>query len=176
MKVTEYVLPMKEWAGSVVSWLAKQLTHLHSTTTISQLLLIYLPLSLISYLSYRIVYYRYFHPLSHIPGPFWESISTLFRVHKMGKGTINLHERELHRKYGSVVRVGPNLLSSWDPRHIPLIHHSKVDKPAFLDLPGLGLEYGIVSLRDHKEHQWKKRRLMNPVSFQVPQKVNAGGC
>jgi hypothetical protein len=128
--------------------------------------IVYVFLTILTLVAYRIIYNRYFHPLAHIPGPFLESITILARVYQLRKGTIPYYERELHRKYGPVVRIGPNLVASNDPRHIGIIYHKNVDKAAFFDMPGFGLEHGIVAVRDHAEHRWKKRRLMNPVSLE----------
>jgi benzoate 4-monooxygenase len=58
-----------------------------------------------------IVYHRFFHPLAGYPGPFWASITNLWKVYHLW--TLHLPETlaALHDHYGEVVRVGPNDLS-----------------------------------------------------------------
>ncbi len=40
-----------------------------------------------------------------------------------------MHLIDLHRQYGSVVRIGPNTLSLADPELVPLIHGVKTEFP-----------------------------------------------
>lgn len=58
-----------------------------------------------------LVYYRYLHPLSKYPGPFWASVTDAWKAYQLS--TLHLPEKlmELHQEYGEVVRVGPNDLS-----------------------------------------------------------------
>src|SRR3954470_13312688 len=68
----------------------------------------------------RIVYLRYFHPLAHVPGPFWASVSELYRFYYdfIQNGTY-------YRQFeGYQARYGPYLLfpyhhslPNFDPAH-----------------------------------------------------------
>jgi hypothetical protein len=49
---------------------------------------------------YQIVYYRFFHPLSNFPGPFWASVTRLWIAYYNMRGDEYLKEHELHKKYG----------------------------------------------------------------------------
>ena len=55
-----------------------------------------------------IAYARLFHPLKHIPGPFWASISRLWMVHHLWRGDMDVVQRQLHKKYGPLVRIAPD--------------------------------------------------------------------
>ncbi|MCJ1430255.1 hypothetical protein MMC29_008172 [Sticta canariensis] len=75
----------------------------------------------------RCLYLRFFHPLASYPGPFLASITSLWSVITLFRkrclltwfrrfssflsGKHHLIELELHAKYGSVIRVGPNSLA-----------------------------------------------------------------
>jgi hypothetical protein len=55
-----------------------------------------------------IVYRLYAHPLSYVPGPRLAAISSLWQARHASRGRIVQLAKTLHRKYGPVVRVGPN--------------------------------------------------------------------
>ncbi|RPA85792.1 cytochrome P450 [Ascobolus immersus RN42] len=126
---------------------------------ISTLLFVYLPVTLFTLLAARIIYLRHFHPLAHIPGPFLESITNLTRMYRMNTQSPPIYEYNMHQKYGPIVRIGPNFVSSDDPRHINIISHAKVDKPSYLDMPGLGMEGSMAGTRGYREHRHKRRAL-----------------
>ena len=65
------------------------------------------------------------HPgLRKVPGPVWAKCSNLWRFIDTWRGS---HEVKLHDKYGSAVRVGPNVVSIADPDAIDKIYGSKTD-------------------------------------------------
>lgn len=64
-------------------------------------LLIFSPLSLV-------IYRLYFHPLARVPGPRLAAITRLWYAYHVKKSRFLLKGRELHDKYGPVVRIGPN--------------------------------------------------------------------
>lgn len=49
---------------------------------------------------YQIIYYRFFHPLSKYPGPFWGSVTRLWITYHNIKGDEPETFQALHRKYG----------------------------------------------------------------------------
>jgi hypothetical protein len=60
--------------------------------------------------------------LSNVPGPFLASISNIPRLCWVwGRRAHEIHI-ELHRKYGKLVRFGPNMVSIDDPVEIPKIY------------------------------------------------------
>jgi len=71
-----------------------------------------------------IIYNIYFHPLSDYPGPrAWSACKLAFNWHTI-RGTSAVKFKDLHERYGSVVRYAPNALSyiapeSWDEIYGP---------------------------------------------------------
>lgn len=49
---------------------------------------------------YQIVYYRYFHPLSIFPGPFWATTTRLWIAYHDFNSTELSTTYEMHKKYG----------------------------------------------------------------------------
>ena len=66
-----------------------------------------LPMAFILYYLFWIVYTRTLHPLSRIPGPVWPSISRTWVMYHAYAGDLDTAQRELHEKYGPLVRVAP---------------------------------------------------------------------
>lgn len=74
------------------------------------------------------IYNRYFHKLRHFPGPFWASITPLwyFKTVRLCKAD-DVHF-PLHRKYGDIVRIAPNLLAVGNPSAIDTVYMPKNGK------------------------------------------------
>ncbi|KAI1141491.1 cytochrome P450 [Hypoxylon sp. FL0543] len=70
-------------------------------------LAVYLSLLPISLVVYRL----YLHPLAKIPGPRLAAITSLWYVNHIRKGQMQVLYRDLHNKYGPVVRISPNEVS-----------------------------------------------------------------
>lgn len=58
---------------------------------------------------------RYFSSLSHVPGPFWASITRLWHVYHIYQGDHNTTLLALHERYGHFVRIAPNEVSVSHP-------------------------------------------------------------
>jgi hypothetical protein len=82
---------------------------------------VYVPLLLITY----IVYTRYFAGISHIPGPFSASISNFWKISAAWHQQMPQRNISLHRKYGPLVRIGPNMISVDDPSALSTIYGFK---------------------------------------------------
>ncbi|KAE9369395.1 cytochrome P450 monooxygenase-like protein [Stipitochalara longipes BDJ] len=98
-------------------------------------------ISYLTSLTASILIYRiFFHPLRHFPGPFTARLSKLSHVLRLLKTSDNYAQADrLHKKYGDIVRIGPNELSITIPDIIPLIYGpgSKCTKTAWYDVVGL---------------------------------------
>ena len=76
------------------------------------------------YLLQTLIRRRYFHPLSHIPGPLLWTLSDLpIWYHYVIKGGRLLHVLpSLHERYGPVVRISPNEVHLSDPANYDKIY------------------------------------------------------
>lgn len=61
-------------------------------------------LSLLTFAAYRLL----FHPLARIPGPRLAAITNIWQARHVRNGHAREMGKGLHKKYGSIVRVGPN--------------------------------------------------------------------
>ncbi|ETN37470.1 uncharacterized protein HMPREF1541_07092 [Cyphellophora europaea CBS 101466] len=61
-------------------------------------------------------------PLRSIPGPFSTRSSGLYRLSMVYRGNAPNNYRELHKRYGKIVRTGPNHVSISDPSAIPTVY------------------------------------------------------
>lgn len=123
-------------------------------------------LALVLYLGSWIIYCRFFHPLRAIPGPFLASISRTWIVFRTWSGDMEHTQRDLHRKYGYLVRIAPNEVSCSDPESIKIIYGSKnvFQKTDYYDAwapPNNGY-VGHFPARDEKKHA-ERRRIVNSV-------------
>lgn len=67
----------------------------------------------------------FFSSVKSFPGPFCTKFTDSWRYVKTASGQAHLVHADLHRKYGSVVRIGPNTLSISDPSLIKTIYNTK---------------------------------------------------
>lgn len=67
----------------------------------------------------------YNSPLKPIPGPFVAKFTNLWRFFDVWGGRPELTLRKLHQRYGSAVRIGPNIVSLSDPRLIKTIYSTR---------------------------------------------------
>ncbi|QRD85169.1 putative cytochrome P450 monooxygenase [Aspergillus flavus] len=135
--------------------------------------------------AYQIVYYRFFHPLSVFPGPFWGSVTRLWIAWH------NLRETEvptvyaLTKKYGMilqvsaagilelmcgwlagpVVRITPTLLLVSDPTKLPDIYHRNADKTGHYITGSFGETESLFNIRSHKTHAAFRKHIAGPYSF-----------
>lgn len=60
--------------------------------------------------------------LKFIPGPFTARFSSLYRPWKIAKGDAPVFYLNLHKRYGQIVRTGPNTVDISDPKALPVIY------------------------------------------------------
>ncbi|KAF4306229.1 cytochrome P450 [Botryosphaeria dothidea] len=102
-----------------------------------------------------------FSPLKSIPGPLWSLYTNLPLKLALLSGRRTLYIHELHKKYGSIVRISPSEISISDPTACHTIHHAgsgflKSDwYSRFVDheVPG------IFEMSDAKQHAARRRLL-----------------
>ena len=116
------------------------------------------------------IYNRYFHPLRKYIGPIGASLTDLYKVYALWVKHIPTSQLALHRRYGSVVRVAPNMLSISDPRMLPEVHHRYADKSGFYTHGIMGGNAPTFQTLDHREHAIRRKIIaptVRPVGFNI---------
>jgi len=85
-------------------------------------LLFYFQLALVAYALLWVGYARLLHPLKHVPGPLFASITRLWIVYHVLRGDMDVVQRALHQRYGPLVRIGPDEIACADPEAIRKIY------------------------------------------------------
>lgn len=71
---------------------------------------------------WSLVYNAFFSPLARIPGPFLAKFTKLWYLYRVAQGRFEEENIELHRRYGKVVRVAPNMCSIDAPEAVDGIY------------------------------------------------------
>ena len=85
---------------------------------LSQHWLTLLSLFLLAYLAKN----RFHHGLQKYPGPFFASLTDWWRFFDVLGRRPDVTHIELHRKYGDIIRLGPNTLSFASPAAVKIIY------------------------------------------------------
>ncbi|KAF9884372.1 hypothetical protein FE257_001828 [Aspergillus nanangensis] len=107
----------------------------------------------------RIIHNKYRHGIDSIPGPLLASYSDLWRLYVVSRRHPHTVHQKLHRKYGELVRLGPNCVSVSDPDVIKTVYgiNAGFNKSEFyiiqqpITKDGTSLE-GIFSTTNEKYH------------------------
>lgn len=119
-----------------------------------------------------VVFYNYFfHPLARVPGPWTGAIFPFWTMSSLYRRTLNPDLAELHKRYGPIVRVGPNQLSFATVEAQKMIYNAKPTHTGSDELFGregtlqdvlLSMILGaanIGSLSNRAEHKKMRKRL-----------------
>ncbi|KAL4758044.1 cytochrome P450 [Aspergillus foveolatus] len=123
------------------------------------------------YIAGLAIYRLYFHPLARFPGPKLNAISSLPSISSLLRGRLGLETKQLHDRYGPVVRVSPNELAfnsaqAWEDiygfkaggrknMHKDPIHVGSVDP-----LPGAS----TLTMADDENHARQRRAMSHSFS------------
>lgn len=96
-------------------------------------------------------------PLKSFPGPWAASFTNLWRLQDVFKGRCHITHLDLHRKLGSVVRMGPHVLSLSDPELVKHVYTtrnpwSKSDMYNVNDVTVSGVR--LKNLFSHQDETW----------------------
>lgn len=137
--------------------------------------LVYIVVALIVYNVVKIaalaIYNLFFHPLKDLPGPKLAAASESYRDWYILKGSLVYQELELFRKYGPIVRDGPNSIMFADPQAWKDIYgHRTGGKPATIKSIGIkpaheGHEM-LEFIPSEEEHGRRRRLYMHAFSDQ----------
>jgi hypothetical protein len=102
----------------------------------------------------------YFHPLSKVPGPKLAAVTSLYYTFHEFRGDRHFFVDRLHRRYGPIVRIGPNYISASDPAAVKEIYGvGSWDKPRggwYTHFGAYG-EDNMFSAWEGKEHLKRKK-------------------
>jgi hypothetical protein len=79
------------------------------------------PLLLVALIAW-LLHNKYGHGINSIPGPLAASVTNLWRLALVTGRRPELEHIKLHRKYGNIVRLGPNVVSVSDPNAVKVIY------------------------------------------------------
>jgi hypothetical protein len=89
---------------------------------ILDILLVYWPLTFFLASITYLVHNKYYHGLNKYPGPWLAAYTDWWRFFDAYSRKAEKTHIALHRRYGDIVRVGPNTLSFADPRALKTIY------------------------------------------------------
>jgi cytochrome P450 len=118
------------------------------------------------YLLLWAIYCRTLHPLAKVPGPLWPALSRTWLMYHIYLGDVEIAEKELHARYGKLVRIAPNEVSSADPAHIPVIYRTanalaKSDYYPTMRPQGISSQADLFTDTDEKHHA-SYRKIVSP--------------
>jgi cytochrome P450 len=120
---------------------------------------------------YQIVYYRFFHPLRHFPGPFWASVTRLWVAYHNIRGDECEVELVLHREHGSVLRITPTLLLVSDATKLPQVYNRQANKSDFYVTGSFGEQESLFNMKEHKVHARYRKIAAGPYAFSNVKKM-----
>lgn len=114
-----------------------------------------------------IIYSRTLHPLRNIPGPFLASVSRVWVIREVYRGRMEHTQRQLHKKYGPLIRIAPNEIAVADPAAIKQIYRTKgpLAKSDFYSIWGnssISKHADNFSNTNEKTHS-ERRRIVNHI-------------
>ncbi|KAI9834154.1 MAG: hypothetical protein M1826_005265 [Phylliscum demangeonii] len=122
-----------------------------------------------------VVYYRFLHPLSKVPGPFWASLSRLWLVKHARSGEMHRTAIALHRRYGPLVRTGPNEVSVSDPQAVKMIYGlaTKFPKSNWYRVWQGKRKFDLFAERNESIHTSQRRLVSNLYSMAAVKELEA---
>ncbi|KAH7010076.1 cytochrome P450 [Ilyonectria destructans] len=115
----------------------------------------------------RIVYYTFFHPLAKYPGPAIAKFTNLWKVYQLWSLHMPETLRQLHDKYGEVVRVGPNDLSFNGGKASAQIYKAGRGLPKTKFYDGFtAFNPNLFGTQDEEIHSIRRRQMAHAFSLQ----------
>ncbi|KAH6981588.1 cytochrome P450 [Ilyonectria sp. MPI-CAGE-AT-0026] len=97
-----------------------------------------------------LIYNVFFHPVARIPGPFFAKLSDIWHAYHLSTGTRHILLHDLHKKYGPLVRIGPNTISVDTNEGLQKIFSatSPIDKSPFYQSFAPGFDSSFAAVGD----------------------------
>jgi Cytochrome P450 len=146
-------------------------THTSNSFSLLHLLKIYTLPILVGLIIAHLLRNRFKAVLRDIPGPPLAAYTRLWRLYDVWKGDAHHTAIELHRKYGPLVRIGPNHVSVADPNEISNIYGLKTGftKTGFYPIQCISWQkkpqMNLFSTRDEAYHREQKKPIANAYSL-----------
>ncbi|KAJ9151284.1 Trichodiene oxygenase [Pleurostoma richardsiae] len=121
-------------------------------------------IGVVAYFTGLVMYRLYFHPLAKFPGPKLAAASFLYEFYydAILPGRYTWHLKDLHAKYGPIIRSNPNEIHINDPDFFDDVYPSgakrRIDKPY---AKMFGISTDIFSAVSHEKHK-AYRNVVNP--------------
>jgi hypothetical protein len=115
--------------------------------------------------AYQIVYYRFFHPLSKFPGPFWGSVTRLWIAYHNAMGDEIAVLQQVTEKYGPIVRITPTMLLVNDATKLPVIYSRNATKSQHYIAGSFGKDESVFNMQDAAVHARFRKLIAGPYSF-----------
>ncbi|QKX53670.1 uncharacterized protein TRUGW13939_00750 [Talaromyces rugulosus] len=114
----------------------------------------------------HLVYLCYFHPLAQYPGPWLARFTNFWRLLAFRSGRQHLTELALHRRYGHVVRVGPNWLSFETLADFEAIYgfNRDIEKDEFYNFGRSNKRQGfsLFTAKTDAQHRDRRKKVVTP--------------
>ncbi|TVY80948.1 Cytochrome P450 monooxygenase [Lachnellula suecica] len=116
-----------------------------------------IPLAMFAFFAVAFLVHRYYvwNRLSHIPGPFWASISCYWLLRTSLRGNMHRDFKTVNEKYGPLARIGPNELMCSDADTMRRIAgvRSKYTRGGFYEAMKFNpVQDNLLSTRDENVH------------------------
>ncbi|OAP60194.1 hypothetical protein AYL99_05196 [Fonsecaea erecta] len=114
-----------------------------------------------------IVYHLFLSPLASIPGPFLARFTNLWWLRVVLRRNVHLETIELHKKYGPLVRIGPNEVSVADLEAFKIIYGAgkSYNKSEFYRPFKAKLKWNLTAEQDEKTHAFNRRQVSQTYSM-----------
>ncbi|KAL4973630.1 putative P450 monooxygenase [Aspergillus desertorum] len=133
-------------------------------------ILLSLAIAVVVQFLYQIIYYKFFHPLRHYPGPFWAGATRIWSAWHHFRGTETEVLWQAVKKYGPIVRISPTMLLLADSTLIPTIYHRRSTKARWFP-EEMFKRPGIILVRDPFQHAAHRRLVANTYSLSNIQRM-----
>ncbi|KIM92627.1 hypothetical protein OIDMADRAFT_139359 [Oidiodendron maius Zn] len=107
-----------------------------------------------------VIYQRLFHPLAKVPGPFWASLTDLWKFQQLLSLQWPEKVAKAHETYGPIVRLGPNDVYFTSPDSIQSIYKSGRSMPKSNFYSAFtAFKPNIFGMQDEDLHSQRRRQM-----------------
>ncbi|KAK2798823.1 hypothetical protein FQN50_008684 [Emmonsiellopsis sp. PD_5] len=119
------------------------------------------------YVAIRLIYRLYISPLSKFPGPRLAAATLWYEFYydAVLKGRYTFKIKELHKKYGPIIRISPYELHIDDPEYYHVLYsYSPARDKYYYYLKPFDFPLSAFGTESHRAHRFR-RRALNPFFF-----------